>query len=544
MQTLGDATNIPMANDQKPALDTRIPLAGDSKLPMEGNQVDPLAVQAKQLSLADAEASYAAKKSTLDTQAQDKQVLEMYMKSGGSFATPDSMEEGLKEIGSKLSPEGQLNLQKALADRRLGDIEMRKTIAGKNIEEIKANGAALDETARTMMPLVEAYNKELEAATTPEAKTVALQKFEAGKAAGLQYLAGVIPPEKLKTLVPMDPDHLRDFIKGADYVANVHKDIAEENLKASQTRAADAMADWRKEKTAEMPAELAAKLKKMEANGGSDADITPEERKLAVGAWIQSPAGLRGMGPAYQRNVVKWAADLGITPEDALSGRAAQKFDMAAATASGNRAGRMASVEATMPRLIKNAREAAAAVDRSTFVPFNKLSQMVDSAIGDPALRALKLANQAVSSEYQQVIARGGSNVTALKEAMDLLQTADSPEAYEAALSMVEKEIKANVQGSKDVRASIGTGAAAKLAAPTPTAFPHGSPGDTEKGKAERLKILTDEKADIQARIDSAKTPEDKTRAEAELVDINKELGRAGIAPAAPSAAKPTVSGW
>ena len=141
MQTLGDATNIPMANDQKPALDTRIPLAGDSKLPMEGNQVDPLAVQAKQLSLADAEASYAAKKSTLDTQSQDKQVLEMYMKSGGRFATPDSMEEGLKEIGSKLSPEGQLNLQKALADRRLGDIEMRKTIAGKNIEEIKAKTA-------------------------------------------------------------------------------------------------------------------------------------------------------------------------------------------------------------------------------------------------------------------------------------------------------------------------------------------------------------------------------------------------------------------
>jgi hypothetical protein len=127
------------------------------------------------------------------------------------------------------------------------------------------------------------------------------------------------------------------------------------------------------------------------------------------------------------------------------------------AGAAGTRAGQMASVEATMPGLIEDALSASDKLDRTTFVPLNKLLQMGESAISSPELKDFQIANQAVASEYQQVISRGGTNVTALKEAMMLLQTADSKETYRVALNRVRKEIDRNVEGSKKVEKELST---------------------------------------------------------------------------------------
>lgn len=127
------------------------------------------------------------------------------------------------------------------------------------------------------------------------------------------------------------------------------------------------------------------------------------------------------------------------------------KFDQTGAAAAGRRQGNLAGVEAVLPGLIDNAIEASSKVPRGTFVPLNKLEQMGDSAISDPDMLQFKIANQGVSSELQQLIARGGSNVTALKEAMELMNTAQSQKAYAAGMEQVKKELKKVKEGSDKV---------------------------------------------------------------------------------------------
>lgn len=135
------------------------------------------------------------------------------------------------------------------------------------------------------------------------------------------------------------------------------------------------------------------------------------------------------------------------------------KFDQAGATTAGRRQGNLAQVEEALPGLIDNALDASSKVRRGSFVPLNKLLQTADTAISDPDMLQFKIANQGVSSELQQLIARGGSNVTALKEAMELMNTAQSHKAYEAGMEQVKKELKKVKEGSERVRDQYAGGA-------------------------------------------------------------------------------------
>jgi hypothetical protein len=154
------------------------------------------------------------------------------------------------------------------------------------------------------------------------------------------------------------------------------------------------------------------------------------------------------------------------------------KFDNAAAVTGGHRAGQMAQVEGAMPGMIQLALDASKKVPRGDFVPMNKLQMMAESEFSVPELGQLKIANQGVISEYQQAITRGsagGGNVTALKEAMDLLQASKSQDAYEANLTQVNKEIDKLVQGTAKGRELISTEGRPKSATSS-TAAPKGVP--------------------------------------------------------------------
>jgi hypothetical protein len=196
---------------------------------------------------------------------------------------------------------------------------------------------------------------------------------------------------------------------------------------------------------------------------------TQKEKELWLHTYTANNGQMpRSAPPSVRKYIGTWAAEMGITPDDLSSGAAKAKFDQAMAVTAGHRGGAMASVENTIPALLDNAMDLSHKLGQGKFVPLNQLVQMADSKISDPQLAAFKVAHMAVVSEYQQVISRGGTNVTALKEAMHVLNSATSPEAYDSALNQVKKEVEINVAGTQKVRAGLGAGGhgAAPTAAP------------------------------------------------------------------------------
>lgn len=192
--------------------------------------------------------------------------------------------------------------------------------------------------------------------------------------------------------------------------------------------------------------------------GPDQSTIPQNEKDLWLRPYIANGGVVGRSTPQFvKNNIATWAAEKGITADDLSSGLAQQKFDMASANTSGHRAGSMASVEAAMPALITNALDLSTKVDQGSFVPMNRLMQTLNSNISDPNMLKLKIAHQAVVSEYSQVIARGGvGNVTSLKESMDALNSATSTAGYQAALGQVANEVQINDNASKTVRSNLG----------------------------------------------------------------------------------------
>ena len=400
------------------------------------------------------------------------------------------------EFMKGLSPGAAAKVVKQYHDTKKADVDLDETIARTSKEKRDSAVKILELTTQLYgIPAIDAYDGWKAAhAKDVDSEDKAIQAMRNvlnanSDLAKLHPELGVSPMDKSK-IATMGVDEIRNMMGVIQHMAEKTAAVQTAQLKSAETAEHRAKANLAQFGTKEEAAlaelrsrqldpstELAPEQFKREedaltakmagSNGGlqgvPEDQVKSKERNLAVNQWIQNPSSLRGMDKTYQRNVIKWASDLGITPEDVIGGRAQQKFQLSAATTAGHRAGTMQGVEAVIPKLITNAEKASAAVPRTTFVPWNKLSQMTEGSISDSALRQFKLANMALASEYQQVISRNGSNVTALKEAMDMLKTADSHETYVAALHTLEKEVKANKEGMDEVAASYGSKVNEKL---------------------------------------------------------------------------------
>jgi hypothetical protein len=86
------------------------------------------------------------------------------------------------------------------------------------------------------------------------------------------------------------------------------------------------------------------------------------------------------------------------------------------------------------------AMDASAAVDRGSFVPMSKLIQVGQKNISDPDLKRLYVATQSILNAYNMLSARGGTDQEVRAHNRQVLMTADSPEAYQAAIEMIIKE--------------------------------------------------------------------------------------------------------
>lgn len=134
--------------------------------------------------------------------------------------------------------------------------------------------------------------------------------------------------------------------------------------------------------------------------------------------------------------------------------------------------GRMASAGIEAQGAIKLGKEASDAVPRTGWVPVNKAIQAYQSNTSDPNLKKFGAANLTIINTYARAINPNGVGTVSDKEhASEMLRTADGPEAYNAVLDQLTKEIEMAHKSPAMARKSFKEERAARSRLPAPDRF-------------------------------------------------------------------------
>jgi len=191
-----------------------------------------------------------------------------------------------------------------------------------------------------------------------------------------------------------------------------------------------------------------------------------------LGRGAQGAADLRDI----QNLLATTAKTRGIDASGILSATQGVIADNREATVLGNREGSIAPRVQEAVNFGQIAKDASAQVPRSGFLPWNKLSQMADTQISDPALAKLKASTVSLINAYAGAVGGGAVHVHDQETAERLLSAAQSPEAYNAVVDQLITEAKGALAAPGQVRGQMGigskgnpTGAPAAAGAPAPT---------------------------------------------------------------------------
>ncbi len=159
-----------------------------------------------------------------------------------------------------------------------------------------------------------------------------------------------------------------------------------------------------------------------------------------------------------------------LTPDEIADNIAGGQIDFGAAKketqTAAAQAGRVAIATNELNTFAPLVLKASAAVPRGSFVPINRLMQMGEASISDPSLRQLKIGITSMLNAYDQLAARGGTDMNKRAEAHALLNSADSPEALSAAIDMFQKEAAAAGQAAAEATKYRKPGEVPRASAP------------------------------------------------------------------------------
>lgn len=206
------------------------------------------------------------------------------------------------------------------------------------------------------------------------------------------------------------------------------------------------------------------KLVMGKANTGADATDdsidTLTDKYLATG---EVPAtGMGGLD--FKTKIFNNASDrltsLGLTGADAAAEQARYKANAAALNDNIKRRTAIAGYEGTAQDSIKLAQEwATKALPNTGFVTTNKLSNWYKTETGDPGMKSLTDATKTVALEYAKIIsgATNGSVTSdaARDHAASMLSEADSPQAYAAAVKILQQEMQFRINNLDKQTAGI-----------------------------------------------------------------------------------------
>jgi hypothetical protein len=139
-------------------------------------------------------------------------------------------------------------------------------------------------------------------------------------------------------------------------------------------------------------------------------------------------------------------------------------------TTAAAQAGKIAVAQNEVLEFGQLALEASAKVPRGDFVPFNKLEQMGERNISDPALKRFYIMNNALLNAYDSLAARGGTDKEKRAENRHNAEIADSQETYAVAIQAMKDEAAGAERAAIAATRPIG----AKAPAPGATNVPGG----------------------------------------------------------------------
>lgn len=159
---------------------------------------------------------------------------------------------------------------------------------------------------------------------------------------------------------------------------------------------------------------------------------------------VSLPAGMRSKDQqiATLRSLI--SRNPGLSPDEIAykvgTGQIGFGVDKKETTTAAAQSGKIRYAENEIKQIAPLIRQASALVPRGAFVPWNKLQQLGESSISDPNLKQLKSYMNTISNAYDMLAARGGTDMEKRAHNRAMFDSADSPEALEAALQAVEKE--------------------------------------------------------------------------------------------------------
>lgn len=187
------------------------------------------------------------------------------------------------------------------------------------------------------------------------------------------------------------------------------------------------------------------------ANSGADAtpqsidDLT--DNYLATGNVPATGMGGLDFKTKIFNNASERLTALGLTGADASAEQAKYKANATALSDNVKRRTQIAGFEGTAQDSLNLAQQwAHKALPNTGFVTTNNLENWYKTETNDPAMKSLKDATTTVTSEYAKIMsgATNGSITSdqARNRADEMLSSADSPQAYAAAVKILQQEMK------------------------------------------------------------------------------------------------------
>jgi hypothetical protein len=187
--------------------------------------------------------------------------------------------------------------------------------------------------------------------------------------------------------------------------------------------------------------------------------------QLAQRSVLGDNSGLVGLGRgaqgaanlvAVQNRAAQVAVERGLDPQGVLDNIAAFGGEKAGARTVGQLGAKLDVFGTSANAALDYAASKSAMVPRGQWLPVNQVQQMIQRGSNDPNLAMLNAATETAVNEYTRAIGLSGASTdTAKAHAYAMLNTAQSPEAYQAVVNGLKFEIDNLHRATQGARAGI-----------------------------------------------------------------------------------------
>ena len=200
---------------------------------------------------------------------------------------------------------------------------------------------------------------------------------------------------------------------------------------------------------------------KSQASLSPDAIDTAAERELQGDQSWRAGLGRGAQGAenltAVQNRIAELQRERGSTAQDIVNNLAKLGGQKAGARTAGQMAAKLDILGNTVASAADYALKLSSEFPRGNFVPLTKLTQMGQKAMSDPQLAAFSASVNTLVNEYARAIGGGQGTDTSREHAREMLNEAQSPEAFAAVVNVLKREVSL-AHGAAHDRLNQGAG--------------------------------------------------------------------------------------